>query len=114
MRNQDELCKTVSDLWDTRPGRNPERPTGRVWVNGFELHDVHGNVWEWVEDCSSDSYAGAPTDGSSWESGDCARRVLRGGSWDDLPRFLRSANRNWYTAGFRLDDVGFRVARTLD
>ena len=43
---------------------------------------MHGNVWEWVEDCWNDSYEGAPDDGSAWTSGDCGRRVLRGGSWD--------------------------------
>ncbi len=61
--------------------------------NAFGLHDVHGNVWEWVEDCWNDSYAGAPANGTAWTSGDCGRRVLRGGSWDDYPRSLRSAYR---------------------
>ena len=81
--------------------------------NGFGLHDVHGNVWEWVEDCWNESYAGAPTDGSAWESGDCSRRVLRGGSWYSRPRYLRSAFRYGYTTGFRNNDFGFRIARTL-
>ena len=50
--------------------------------NGYGLHDVHGNVWEWVEDCWHDSYAGAPTDGRAWTTGGyCGHRVLRGGSW---------------------------------
>ena len=81
--------------------------------NRFGLHDVHGNVWEWVEDCWNESYAGAPTDGSAWESGNCAARVLRGGSWGSGPWSLRSAFRNWSTSGNRVIDVGFRVARTL-
>ena len=77
-------------------------PVGSFSANGFGLHDMHGNVWEWVEDCSHDSYSGAPTDGSAWTTGgDCSRRVLRGGSWNYLPWNLRSANRNWYTTGFR-------------
>ena len=90
-------------------------PVGLFSANGFGLHDVHGNVWEWVEDCVHDSYAGgAPTDGSAWVSGGgCNRRVLRGGSWNDLPRNLRSANRFGLTAGFRYDFIGFRVSRTL-
>ena len=75
---------------------------------------MHGNVWEWVEDCWHDSYASAPADGSAWTSGgDCSWRVLRGGSWRNGPGGLRSAARSWTTTGFRDDFVGFRVARTL-
>jgi formylglycine-generating enzyme required for sulfatase activity len=62
--------------------------------NAFGLHDMHGNVWEWVEDCYRNSYAGAPTDGSANTSvGDCSLRVFRGGSWIEPPRYLRSAAR---------------------
>ena len=82
--------------------------------NAFGLHDVHGNVWELVEDCLHGSYDGAPSDGSAWTSGgDCDYRVLRGGSWSSLPWGLRSAFRGWGEAGFRYYDYGFRVARTL-
>ena len=87
-------------------------PVGSFGANEFGLHDVHGNVREWVQDCWNDSYAGAPGDGSAWESGNCSRRVLRGGSWYDSPRFLRSADRHWFNAGIRYN-LGFRVARTL-
>ena len=62
-----------------------------------------GNVYEWTQDCWNGSYAGAPTDGSAWQSGECGRRVLRGGGWLDLPRNLRSANRNWITTDFRFN-----------
>jgi len=86
---------------------------GSFSPNAFGLHDMHGNVWEWVQDCWNDSYRGAPNDGSVWQSGDCRRRVLRGGSWDYLPRILRSANRLRYSTGVRYYDAGFRVARTL-
>ena len=88
-------------------------PGGAFPANGFGLHDMHGNVWEWVQDCWNDSYGGAPSDGSAWQSGDCAKRVLRGGSWYVDPRNLRSANRFRYDSGFRGSDFGFRVARTL-
>ena len=88
-------------------------PVGSYPANAFGLHDVHGNVWEWVEDCWNDSYHGAPSDGSAWESGECGRRVLRGGSWSLIPGFLRSAYRNWLTSGLRDVYYGFRVARTL-
>ncbi len=76
---------------------------------------MHGNVWEWVEDCWHDSYSGAPDAGEAWTSGgDCTRRVLRGGSWFNGPWSLRSANRGRFITGIRNDDIGFRVARTLD
>ena len=88
-------------------------PVGSFQANAFGVHDMHGNVWEWVEDCRNDSYAGAPSDGSAWRSGDCSWRVLRGGSWDFNPRHLRSADRDWYPSGNRNDSYGFRVARTL-
>ena len=88
-------------------------PVGQFPPNRFGLHDVHGNVWEWVQDCWNKSYDGAPRDGSAWESGDCESRVLRGGSWDGLPRNLRAAYRDRSTTGSRNYDYGFRVARTL-
>ena len=83
-------------------------------ANPFGLYNVHGNVWEWVEDCFHDNYSGAPSDGRAWTtscSGDY--RVLRGGSWDIIPAYLRSAFRYWYTPDFRDYDSGFRLARTL-
>ena len=81
--------------------------------NGYGLHDVHGNVDEWVQDCWNDSYSGAPTDGSAWTSGDCSGRVLRGGSWDSEHRNLHSADRDWGPANYRSIRTGFRVARTF-
>ena len=100
-----------------RKGENRGRtvPVGTFPPNEFGLHDVHGNVWEWVEDCWHDSYQGAPSDGSAWTSGgDCSVRVVRGGSWVNIPGFLRSADRyGWGPSGLRLAHYGFRVARTL-
>ena len=87
-------------------------PVGGYPANAFGLHDVHGNVWEWTEDCWNGSYAGAPTDGSAWASGDCSQRVLRGGSWISNPQLLLSANRYLASASLRLSDIGFRVSRT--
>ena len=88
-------------------------PVGSYEANGFGLQDVLGNVWEWVEDCWNGRYAGAPSDGSAWETGDCGRRVLRGGSWNYGPWDLRSANRSRDSTGLRNYFIGFRVARTL-
>jgi len=82
--------------------------------NPWGLHDMHGNVWEWVQDVMHDSYEGAPLDGSAWEEGgDRARRILRGGSWLYNPRYLRSALRNGFSAVMANDIVGFRVVREL-
>ena len=86
---------------------------GSYRPNALGLHDMHGNVREWTEDCWNEGYAGAPTDGSAWDSGDCSRHVLRGGSWGDVPSVLRAANRYGITTGFRSSLDGFRVARTL-
>jgi formylglycine-generating enzyme required for sulfatase activity len=88
-------------------------PVGSFAANQWGLHDVHGNVWEWVEDCYHENYSGAPTDGSAWTSGDCSLRVRRGGSWYSDPSFLRSAFRNGGVTSDSNVDGGFRVARTL-
>ena len=95
--------------------RRRTTPVGAFAPNAFGLYDVHGNVWEWVDDCWHDSYRGAPSDGTAWMvGGDCGRRVLRGGSWSNDPRHLRSASRSRSIIGFRSIGTGFRVARTLD
>lgn len=87
-------------------------PVGSYAPNAFELYDVHGNVWEWTGDCWNANYTRAPVNSGAWTAGDCTRRVFRGGSWDDYPQFLRSAGRSHGTASIRLNDLGFRVART--
>ncbi len=67
---------------------------GSYPANPWGLYDMHGNVWEWVEDVWHDNYEGAPDDGSAWtEGGDSGRRVVRGGSWCNDPRDARSADR---------------------
>ena len=86
-------------------------PVGSFPANAWGLHDMHGNVWEWVQDCWNDSYKGAPKDGSAWMSGNCSSRVIRGGSWDHVPRGLRSAYRGWDTRSNRYGNVGFRLAQ---
>ena len=90
-------------------------PAGSFAANGWGLHDMHGNVHEWVADCWHENYARAPRDRSAWTSGaDCSRRVVRGGSWNSYPVALRSANRLRIPARSQGSASGFRVARTLD
>jgi len=87
---------------------------GSLPANPWGLHEMHGNVWEWVADTWHDNYDEAPDDGSAWVSDDdAASRVLRGGSWFDRPRFLRSAVRDQDDPDFRISFSGFRLARTL-
>jgi len=88
-------------------------PVGGYSPNGFGLHDIHGNVWEWVGDCWNDSYTGAPTNGSVNSIGDCSFHVIRGGSWNHLPFYLRSAYRFPLRSETRYYAIGFRVARDL-
>jgi formylglycine-generating enzyme required for sulfatase activity len=89
-------------------------PVGSFKPNPWGLYQVHGNAWAWCQDYWHDTYGGAPSDGSAWlDGGDADRRVIRGGSWDDDPRSLRSAYRYWNAAVFRNVYLGFRVGRTL-
>ncbi|MBI5331785.1 MAG: formylglycine-generating enzyme family protein [Betaproteobacteria bacterium] len=88
-------------------------PVARFRANAFGLHDMLGNIWEWVEDCWHGHYKGAPADGSAWTSGSCEKRVLRGGSWDNDPRNVRAAKRLWGMPDLRIDRYGFRVVREV-
>jgi formylglycine-generating enzyme required for sulfatase activity len=88
-------------------------PVGSFEPNAFGLHDMIGNVWEWVEDCWNENYRGAPVDGSAWGSGDCGLRVVRGGSWFIKPEDARVAYRYWGNPTYRSNFQGFRLARTL-
>jgi formylglycine-generating enzyme required for sulfatase activity len=81
--------------------------------NPWGLYQVHGNVWEWAQDCNPGSYKDAPNDGSSANEYLGCARVFRGGSWLSYPDWLRSANRGWDAPVYRSNFVGFRVARTL-
>ena len=96
-------------------GNSYTAPVGSYEANAFGLFDMLGNVYEWVEDCWHDGYRGAPADEVAWTvRGDCGRRVLRGGSWGELPRYVRSAARHRLSVEDRSGDAGFRVARALD
>ncbi len=84
---------------------------GHYQANALGVFDMHGNVWEWVQDCWHDRYDGAPQDGIAWEEKECDARVLRGGSWKNYPLFIRSSNRDWYEPNRSSNQFGFRVVR---
>ena len=106
-------CGGCGSKWDWEK----TAPVGNFAANVFGLHDMHGNVWEWVEDCWHDNYRGAPSDASAWTAGcdgPSRRAVVRGGSWYDLKQDLRSASRSALRPGNRTSYVGFRLVQDLN
>ena len=109
-------CAGCGGRWDAldSPGlflvRGGTAPVGSFAANAFCLHDMHGNVGEWVADWWNETYAGAPGDGSAWLSGDSLRPLVRGGFW---ATDLIGSGARGYTTDRRSAYVGFRVARTL-
>jgi len=93
--------------------RQRSLPVDSFAPNSFGLYQMHGNVNEWVADCWRNTYQQTATDGAASTTGDCGRRVLRGGSWYDSPQLLRAAARLGFYPGYRSNKIGFRVARTL-
>jgi formylglycine-generating enzyme required for sulfatase activity len=110
----DDDSRLADYAWFDQNSENKTQPVAKKAGNAFGLYDMHGDVWQWVEDPYHDNYDGAPSDGSVWRhGGDAARRVLRGGAWNGKPGYLRSASRSWLSTGGRFTDSGFRVARAL-
>lgn len=96
------------------PWRKATTPVQQFSPNPFGLYNVHGNVWEWVQDCQHDNYNGAPGDGSAWTKGCVStQRGMRGGSWASPASKLRSAERAWLSPEMPTHTGGFRVARDL-
>ncbi|MGC2457544.1 MAG: formylglycine-generating enzyme family protein [Gallionellaceae bacterium] len=99
--------------WYKANSKGRTHPVGQLAPNAWGLYDMSGNVWEWTQDCYNGNYNGAPADGSAWKSGNCGRRMLRGGAWYDDRANLRAADRNDDGTGDRINNNGFRVVRTL-
>jgi formylglycine-generating enzyme required for sulfatase activity len=91
--------------WFGKAGRSPH-PVGQKAANAWGLHDMNGNVWEWVQDCAFPDYSGAPADGTAWTEPGCKSRVVRGGSW-----WGKAPTRLGLAPDFRAADIGFRVVR---
>ena len=103
-------CDGCGSRWDDER----TAPAGSLPANAFGVHDMVGNLYEWVQDCGRYSYEGAPSDGSAvGPDAACRQRMMRGGSWLSLPRASRPANRVRNPVGFQDINVGFRVARDL-
>ncbi len=107
----DNPAQLPDHAWFRANADGRSHPVGTRRPNAFGLYDMLGNVWERTEDCWRPHYEEAPVDGSARTDGDCDLRVVRGGSWVNLPQFLRSAARFRYSITSRYEFVGLRVAR---
>lgn len=103
------VCDECGSEWDGER----TAPVGQFPANPWGLFDMHGNVDEWVQDCYEDSYIGAPADGSARTRAGCTHQVMRGGSWFDIPRVIRSSSRYRHPANASRNTWGFRVALDL-
>jgi len=109
----DDDSKLVEYAWYSENSGNKTHPVGKKKANPWGLYDVHGNVWEWVQDEWHDTYNGAPNDGSAWEDGVSASGVARGGSWHVYARYCRLASRHGNDPGDRDRILGFRLLREV-
>ena len=99
--------------WYNENSAGKTHPVGQKKSNPWGLYDMHGNVYEWVQDEWHDSYDGAPSDGSAWEGGDGTFRVFRGGSWSNFARYCRSAYCSINDPGYRYGFLGFRLLQEV-
>lgn len=116
----DDNVANVANYFDVTKGhltsKNPSVDAKRVASkasNAWGLHDMSGNLEEWVQDCWHENYDGAPTDGSAWTTGNCEMRVVRGGSWLNLPQNVRATSRFWAHKTKADSTIGFRLVREI-
>jgi formylglycine-generating enzyme required for sulfatase activity len=105
-------AQTADQIHRCTDGYVNTSPVGTFRANPFGLHDMLGNAWQWVEDCFQRA-EGRPADERAVSRSACGISVIRGGSWQDPPRMVRSGWRRWAENGVRSGAIGFRVARTL-
>ena len=103
-------CAGCGSQWDGQQ----TAPVGSFKANPWGLHDMTGNVDEWVYDCYLDTYKGVPIDGSAYKQKACKSRVMRGGSWFEIDRLIRPASRYRHPVDSKRNSWGFRVALDLD
>ena len=102
-------CEGCGSQWDDEM----TAPVGSFPPNAFGLYDIHGNAYEWVQDCWNDSYRGAPSNGSAWTRGNCSWRVTRGGGYGSMPAGLRLSYRGALNTDSTNRWTGFRTTRSL-
>jgi len=98
--------------WEEHKWKGKTHPVCEKKPNQWGLYDIHGNVWEYVEDKWHDNYQDAPVDGSAWE-GNNLFRLVRGGGWSSFGRYCRSAVRTGVSPTIRSDGIGFRLVREI-
>ena len=109
----DDESRLGDYAWYDGNSGGKSHPVGQKKPNPWGLYDMHGNIWEWVQDEWHSDYNGAPSDGSAWESGSSSGRVSRGGSWFSFAWNCRSAYRTYFNPGYRGGNLGFRVLRKM-
>lgn len=105
--------KLIDYAWYVNNAGRKTHPVGKKKPNPLGLRDMHGNVWEWVQDRWHEDYNGSPSDGSAWEEGDSPNRVSRGGSWYCEPDTCRCASRFSREPQSQFANLGFRLVREL-
>lgn len=110
LAENDANCNRCGSAWDNVV----TAPVGSFHANSLGLHDMHGNVWEWTEDCWNENYEGAPKDGKAWKTGLCSHRVVRSGSWFDTSKYLQASTRWGNIATYFSATTGFRLVQELE
>lgn len=108
----DDTASLDAHAWFNGNSGMEVHAVGEKKPNRFGLYDMHGNVWEWTQDCWNPDYKGAPDTQAAWQEGNCESRVNRGGSWFNVARMLRSAFRARFATTLKSPYFGLRVARS--